>query len=128
MEFFKGNQSFSKSAAPAAVRRSLLRRVQQGGRQDEAPGNGQLTDVQIGILAARATGKTRKEIAFALGLSLKTVEYHFSKIYRCLDITNDIELTHYAIRCGLIGLKQFAFSHWDGASQKTRLRRKARTA
>ena len=66
-----------------------------------------LTEVQIGILSARASGKTRKEIAYSLGLSLKTVEYHFARIYRFLDVSNDIELTHYAIHSGLIPLKQF---------------------
>jgi len=66
-----------------------------------------LTEVQIGILSARASGKTRKEIAYSLGLSLKTIEYHFARIYRFLDVSNDIELTHYAIHSGLIPLKQF---------------------
>lgn len=125
MDFLKRNRSPANSHGPAAVRRSLLGRVGQGVQNDGASQDGPLTDVQIGILSARASGKTRKEIAFALGLSLKTVEYHFSRIYRCLDISNDIELTHYAIRCGLIALKQFASSHLDGASRKSRPVRKA---
>lgn len=125
MDFLKRTRSPANSRRPAGVRRSLLRRVPHPPAKDGDQQDGPLTDVQIGILSARASGKTRKEIAFALGLSLKTVEYHFAKIYRCLDITNDIELTHYAIHSGLIGLKQFVSSQPDGTASKSPLVRKA---
>lgn len=70
-----------------------------------------LSQAQFQMLRARASGQTRKQIAFALGVSLKTIEYHFSRIYRCLGIADDIELTHYAIRNGLIEVKGFGRAH-----------------
>ena len=82
-----------------------------------------LTEVQIGILSARASGKTRKEIAYSLGLSLKTVEYHFARIYRFLHVSNDIELTHYAIHNGLIPLKQFSSKRLPRPCGKVRLQK-----
>jgi DNA-binding NarL/FixJ family response regulator len=84
-----------------------------------------LTEVQIGILSARASGKTRKEIAYSLGLSLKTVEYHFARIYRFLDVSNDIELTHYAIHNGLIPLKQFPSKRQPRLPGKVRVQKNA---
>ena len=115
MEFLPRRQPLGKSAdghrrrlRPPVLRvrqKSLAPTVEGSG----GPDNG-LTELQIGILSARAVGKTRKEIAYSLGLSLKTVEYHFLRIYRYLDVSNDIELTHYAIRSGLVQLKRFPAS------------------
>jgi DNA-binding NarL/FixJ family response regulator len=72
-----------------------------------------LSQAQFQMLRARASGQTRKQIAYALGVSLKTIEYHFSRIYRCLGIGDDIELTHYAIRNGLIEVKGFGHAHLE---------------
>jgi DNA-binding NarL/FixJ family response regulator len=89
------------------------------------PKNEPLTEVQIGILSARASGKTRKEIAYSLGLSLKTVEYHFARIYRFLAVSNDIELTHYAIHSGLIPLKQYPSKRLSRSPSKVRVQKNA---
>ncbi len=88
---------FSRTAAAAG--RTSRRAAPSGFRA--------LTKTQLGILRARALGRTRKEIAFSLGLSLKTVEYHFSRIYRHLGISEDIGLTHFAIQRGLIEVMRF---------------------
>jgi DNA-binding NarL/FixJ family response regulator len=51
-----------------------------------------------------AEGKTSKEIAGQLNLSVKTIETHRMKIMEKLDIHTVAELTKYAIREGLTSL------------------------
>jgi two-component system, NarL family, nitrate/nitrite response regulator NarL len=62
----------------------------------------QLTARQVEILTLLAEGKSSKEIAFALGLSSKTVDVHRSRIMERLDIHDVAGLTLYAVRKGLV--------------------------
>jgi DNA-binding NarL/FixJ family response regulator len=52
-----------------------------------------------------AEGKTTKEIAYSLDLSVKTVEAHRQKIMEKSNIHSVAELTKYAIREGLTSLE-----------------------
>lgn len=54
------------------------------------------------VLQLVAEGKTTKEIAAVLGLSVKTVESHRGRIMRKLDIRETAGLVRYAIRRGLV--------------------------
>jgi DNA-binding NarL/FixJ family response regulator len=54
------------------------------------------------VLQLVAEGKTTKEIASLLGLSVKTAETHRSKIMRKLGIHQTAGLVRYAIRRGLV--------------------------
>jgi DNA-binding NarL/FixJ family response regulator len=51
-----------------------------------------------------AEGKTSKQIAASLSLSVKTVETHRQNIMKKLDLHNLADLTRYAIREGLAQL------------------------
>lgn len=51
-----------------------------------------------------AEGKTSKQVAETLNLSIKTIETHRSQVMRKLDIHNLAELTKYAIREGLTSI------------------------
>jgi DNA-binding NarL/FixJ family response regulator len=53
------------------------------------------------ILQLIVEGKSTKQIAYSLGISVKTVETHRSKIMNKLKIRTIAELTKYAIREGL---------------------------
>lgn len=61
-----------------------------------------LTARQREILQLLAEGKSAKEIAHLLGLSVKTVETHRAQIMERLDIHDLPGLVRYAIRSGLI--------------------------
>jgi DNA-binding NarL/FixJ family response regulator len=61
-----------------------------------------LTGRQREILQLLAEGKSAKEIAHLLGLSVKTVETHRSQIMDRLDIRDLPGLVRYAIRTGLV--------------------------
>ena len=64
----------------------------------------QLTDREREVLQLMAEGKTTKEVAAHLNLSIKTVETHRMNIMTKLDIHSIAELTKYAIREGLTSL------------------------
>lgn len=61
-----------------------------------------LRDRERQVLQLVAEGKTTKEIATILGISIKTAESHRTKIMERLDIHDTAGLVRYAIREGLI--------------------------
>jgi DNA-binding NarL/FixJ family response regulator len=63
-----------------------------------------LTPREREVLQLMAEGKTSKEIAYSLDLSVKTVEAHRQKIMEKSNIHSIAELTKYAIREGLTSL------------------------
>jgi DNA-binding NarL/FixJ family response regulator len=54
------------------------------------------------ILQLTAEGKSRKEIAYALGISEKTVAFHKNNLKRKLGLQSTAQLTRYALDEGLI--------------------------
>ena len=61
-----------------------------------------LTPREREVLQLIAEGKTTKDIAGLLGLSVKTVESHRTRLMDKLDIRQTAGLVRYAIRRGLI--------------------------
>jgi len=57
------------------------------------------------VLQLLAEGKSAKQIAFLLEVSVKTIETHRQNIMRKLDIYSVAELTKYAIREGLTSIE-----------------------
>lgn len=64
-----------------------------------------LTAREREVLQLMAEGKTTKEIAWSLDISVKTVEAHRQKIMEKSNIHSIAELTKYAIREGLTSLE-----------------------
>ena len=63
-----------------------------------------LTNREREILQLIAEGESTKEIAFKIGVSIKTVETHRQQIMKKLNLHSVAELTRYAIREGLTPL------------------------
>jgi len=61
-----------------------------------------LTDREREVLQLVAEGKTTKEIAAILGVSVKTADAHRTRLMQKLDIHDIAGLTRYAIRQGII--------------------------
>jgi DNA-binding NarL/FixJ family response regulator len=80
----------------SVVRDDYLRRLLQ-----ETSSSSSLTPREREVIQLIAEGKTTKEIAFALNLSIKTVEAHRQRIMEKLDIHSIADLTKYAIREGI---------------------------
>ncbi|HEY3839685.1 MAG TPA: response regulator transcription factor, partial [Bryobacteraceae bacterium] len=64
----------------------------------------QLTTRELEILQLIVHGKSNKEIAAVLDLSVNTVGVHRANIMQALGIHNTAELVVYAIRQGLVSI------------------------
>lgn len=61
-----------------------------------------LTPREVGILREIAEGKSNRDIANSLGISIRTVENHRAEIMNKMNFGNVCELVRYAVRTGLI--------------------------
>lgn len=87
---------------PPSITREVMERFIQ--RSPEA-GEPHLTDREKEVLRLIAEGKTNKEIAEILCLSVKTVMVHRTNIMEKLNIHNRTELVKYAIRQGIVSIQ-----------------------
>lgn len=83
---------------------AISRQVVEGYVQRVGAGAGDdpLTPRQREVLKRVAEGRSTKEIAFDLGLSVKTVETHRAQIMERLGIRDVAGLVRYAMRTGLV--------------------------
>jgi DNA-binding NarL/FixJ family response regulator len=65
---------------------------------------GNLTPRQREVLQLVAEGRSLKEIAAAIAVSVKTVEFHKSQLMQRLSVHSSAELTAIAIRHGLVSV------------------------
>ena len=72
-----------------------------GGTSTPAPS---LTTRELEVLQLIVHGKSNKEIAIVLGLSVNTVSVHRANIMQALEIHNTAALVVYAIRTGLVSI------------------------
>jgi DNA-binding NarL/FixJ family response regulator len=63
-----------------------------------------LTPRQRQVIQLVAEGRSAKEIASSLSISVRTVEFHKYQIMETLGIHTNAELTHFAIKHGLVEL------------------------
>lgn len=64
-----------------------------------------LTPREREVLQLLVEGRSTKQIAYELGVSIKTVESHRHRVMEKLDLHNIADLTKYAIRAGLTSLE-----------------------
>jgi len=94
-----GGESFLYPSAAKAVGARYLGE----GEEDEGERRlDQLSDREKEVLKLLAEGRSNREIAELLRLSVKTVMSHRASIMEKLDIHNRTELVKFAIRAGLI--------------------------
>ncbi len=89
------HKPFFTSRVAELVLKGYLSGVQAG---DEEPSLPSLTPREREIVQLLAEGKSNKEVAVALAISVKTVEAHRANIMRKLNLHSISELVHYAIR------------------------------
>lgn len=92
-----GDAFFSPSVA-----RIVLRDARGGGAPPDEERGEPLTAREREILQLVAEGRTSREIAAALHISVKTVEGHRSRIMDKLEIRELAGLVRYAVRVGLV--------------------------
>ncbi|HEY6806353.1 MAG TPA: response regulator transcription factor [Pyrinomonadaceae bacterium] len=118
MRAFKAGASgyISKASSRDELRQAVLK-VIKGGRyispsmaerivfdltSSEKPPHEQLSDRELEVMCLIASGKTVGEIATGLSLSDKTISTYRRRILDKMQMSTNAELTHYAIRNGLV--------------------------
>ena len=91
-------EAFVYPGAMGALVRDYLDRMARGARVPETV----LTSREDEVIKLVAEGRSSKEIARDLTISIKTVERHRANILAKLGMRDRVELTRYAIRAGLI--------------------------
>ena len=76
--------------------------MQQLARKSQPSPLDSLTERERDILKALAEGRSNKEIAVVLGLTLGTVKGYVSTVFSKLDVASRTEATLLAIRQGLV--------------------------
>ena len=82
------------------ISRNVLQRIGHGG---EDPYN-RLTTRERQVLQLIAEGKTNRQVAKTLGLAVKTVDTHRTRLMRKLNIHDQTSLVKYALRKGIVPL------------------------
>jgi DNA-binding NarL/FixJ family response regulator len=72
---------------------------------------GNLSLRQREVLQLVAEGKSTKEIASTLNVSIKTVEFHKTRIMKELKLHSTAELTKHAIAIGLVSVNEAVASN-----------------
>ncbi|MGZ4109055.1 MAG: response regulator [Actinomycetota bacterium] len=98
---YHGEAVLHPSVAKLLIR-DYLSRVEKG----EEASYDTLSDREREILKLIAEGKTNREMADLLYLSVKTVQAHRANLMRKLGMHDRTELVKYAIRKGIIGLDE----------------------
>jgi two-component system invasion response regulator UvrY len=71
------------------------------GEADGAP-HERLSDREFEVFKMLASGRTVSQVASALALSVKTVSTHRTRILKKMEMKTNAELTHYAVRNGIV--------------------------
>src|SRR5207247_1659888 len=93
-----GETYLSPAVSKQVIRNHIEHAVQQAGLWSDLPQR------QREVLQLIAEGKSTKEIASLLDISVKTVETHRAHLMERLNIHDVAGLVRYAIRAGLISI------------------------
>ena len=92
-------------AVPWAERtRAELRATGETARRRDPTAAERLTPQELQVALAVGEGRTNRDVAAALFLSPKTIEYHLGNIYRKLDVRSRAQLAHLLAREGSVGV------------------------
>jgi DNA-binding NarL/FixJ family response regulator len=94
----EGKPFFSPAIADTLLE-DYMRQLQQRGLQDSYD---LLTEREKEILQLLAEGKSNKDVAGMLNLSINTVETHRTRIMQKLDLHSTAEIVLYSVRKGII--------------------------
>jgi DNA-binding NarL/FixJ family response regulator len=103
VEALRRNKVYFTPKVAAMVLDGFLRKKESA---SGTPVRSRLTPREREIVQLLAEGKSSKEVAVALGLSVKTVETHRSNIMRKLDLHSVSDLVLYAVRNNIVHVVQ----------------------
>jgi DNA-binding NarL/FixJ family response regulator len=103
VEALQNQRTFFTTRVSQMVLDGFLDREKSGGivKTDDSTTE-VLTSREREVIQLLAEGKTSKEVAVALNLSVKTAETHRTNLMRKLDLHSVADLTRYAVRNGIV--------------------------
>jgi DNA-binding NarL/FixJ family response regulator len=101
VEAMENRRTFFTTKVSRMVLDGYLNR-ERDGEVVELPADNILTSREREVIQLLAEGKTSKEVAVALKLSVKTAETHRTNLMRKLDLHSVADLTRYAVRNGIV--------------------------
>jgi DNA-binding NarL/FixJ family response regulator len=81
----------------------VMQRFRNPAKPGEGQGAGHLTERELGVLKLAAQGKSNKEIAETLVLSVRTIEAHLGNIFNKLGVGSRTEAVILALKKGWVG-------------------------
>ena len=102
VESLRRNKSYFTSRVSEMILNGFLKDSARGPGAQKDGKETRLTPRQREIVQLLAEGKSTKEVAVALGVSVKTAETHRANIMRKLDCHSVSEVVRYAIRNNII--------------------------
>lgn len=104
VEALEQNRTFFTTKVSQMVLDGFLDRRDYHSRADSPPHPSQdiLTTREREVIQLLAEGKTSKEVAVTLNLSVKTAETHRTNLMRKLGLHSVADLTRYAVRNGIV--------------------------
>jgi DNA-binding NarL/FixJ family response regulator len=97
VEALQRRTTFFTSSVAELVLNGYLRR-----RDDDKPWRDRLTPREREVVQLLAEGKSSKEVAIVLSLSVKTAETHRTNVMRKLDLHSVADLVRYAVRNNIV--------------------------
>ncbi|WP_431324863.1 response regulator [Rhizobium sp. YTU87027] len=94
--------SKGKTFIAPSMTAEVLTDIERGPKHDAEPGHAVLTQRQREILQLLTEGRSAKEIAAALSISPRTVEFHKYQMMDTHRLRNSAELLHFAIKNGIV--------------------------
>lgn len=88
-----------------SVARKVMQRFRSPNRNQELRSFELLTDREMDVLGLAAQGKSNKEIADILSLSIRTIESHIAHIFSKLGVGSRTEAVILALKKGWVGLE-----------------------
>ena len=106
VEALRRDKTYFTSKVAAMVLEGYLKNGTPGAAPVPANPRSRLTPREREIVQLLAEGKSTKEVAVALGLSVKTAETHRSNIMRKLELHSVSDLVLYAVRNNIVHVVQ----------------------
>ena len=102
VEALQRHRTFFTTRVSQMVLDGFLDRAKNGDEIQRETGEDVLTSREREVIQLLAEGKTSKEVAVTLNLSVKTAETHRTNLMRKLDLHSVADLTRYAVRNGIV--------------------------
>ena len=94
--------NFPQFIAREPMQSQIQKNVKNLGEDTEKLDHTMLSDREYQVMIMIATGKTVKEIADELSLSVKTISTHRARALKKMGMKNNAEFAYYAIKQGLV--------------------------